>query len=167
MAISPYIRRLRELVGHQLLLLPSVAVLPRDDQGRVLLVQVSDTGQWAAIGGAIEPDESPQQAGVREAQEEAGVEVRLGTLLGVLGGPEFRITYPNGDQTPYVSTVFEAVVVGGSLGEAIRQAGGIAAESIDDVVERGATRPVGYGGDRVPVVVVVERRAESVDHELG
>jgi 8-oxo-dGTP pyrophosphatase MutT (NUDIX family) len=114
MAIAPHIRRLRELVGHELLVLPSAAVLPRDSSGRVLLVRISDTGQWAAIGGAIEPDESPEEAAVREAAEEAGVTVRLGSILAVLGGPEFRITYPNGDQTSYVSTVFDATVVGGT-----------------------------------------------------
>ena len=114
MAIAPYIRRLRELVGHELLVLPSAAVLPRDCDGRVLLVRIRDTGQWAAIGGAIEPDESPEQAALREADEEAGVTLRLGPILAVLGGPEFRITYPNGDQTSYVSTVFDATVVGGT-----------------------------------------------------
>jgi hypothetical protein len=35
--ISPYVRRLRERVGHDLILLPSVAVLPWDEQGRLLL----------------------------------------------------------------------------------------------------------------------------------
>ena len=114
MAIAPYIRRLRALVGHELLVLPGAAALPRDDNGRVLLVQIIDTGQWAAIGGAIEPDESPQAAAVREAEEEAGVVLRLGPVLAVLGGPDYRITYPNGDQTSYVTTVFDAAVVGGS-----------------------------------------------------
>jgi 8-oxo-dGTP pyrophosphatase MutT (NUDIX family) len=113
-AIAPYIRRLRELVGTELLVLPSAAVLPRDEAGRVLLVRVIDTGQWAAIGGAIDPDESPDDAARREAEEEAGVTVELGPILGVLGGPEFRITYPNGDETSYVSTVFTATVTGGS-----------------------------------------------------
>jgi len=114
MAIAPYIRRLRDLVGHELLVLPSAAVLPRDAAGRLLLVRISDTGQWAAIGGAIEPDESPERAALREAQEEAGVTLELGPILAVLGGPEFRITYPNGDQTSYVSTVFDAKVIGGT-----------------------------------------------------
>ena len=114
MAISPYIRRIRQVLGHELLLLPSVAVLPRDDHGRVLLVRAIDTDQWALIGGAIEPDESPRDAAVRECQEEAGVTVSLDRLLGVFGGPEFRLTYPNGDQTSYVSTVFEAKVVAGT-----------------------------------------------------
>jgi 8-oxo-dGTP pyrophosphatase MutT (NUDIX family) len=113
-AIAPYIRRLRELVGTELLVLPSAAVLPRDEAGRVLLVRVIDTDQWAVIGGAIDPDESPGAAARREAAEEAGVTVELGPILGVLGGPEFRMTYPNGDQTSYVSTVFTASVTGGS-----------------------------------------------------
>ncbi len=105
---------MREPVGHELILLPSVVVLPRDDDGRILLVRIADTGYWANIGGAIEPDESPEQAAIREAHEEAGVTLRLGPILGVVGGPEFRMTYPNGDQTSYVSTVFDATVIGGT-----------------------------------------------------
>jgi ADP-ribose pyrophosphatase YjhB (NUDIX family) len=77
-------------------------------------VRIIDTGEWAVIGGAIEPDESPEHAAIREAEEEAGVTLELGPILAVLGGPEFRITYPNGDQTSYVSTVFTATVTGGS-----------------------------------------------------
>ena len=88
--------------------------LPRDDAGRILLVQIADTGQWATIGGAIEPDESPEDAAVREAVEEAGVGLVLGALLRVLGGPDYRLVYPNGDQTCYVTTVFDARVISGS-----------------------------------------------------
>jgi 8-oxo-dGTP pyrophosphatase MutT (NUDIX family) len=113
-AVSPYIRRLRELVGNELLVLPSAAVLPHDESGRILLVRDADTGLWALIGGAVEPDESPQACAVREAEEEAGVLVRLGAVLGVLGGPEYRMVYPNGDRTSYVATVFDATVVGGT-----------------------------------------------------
>jgi 8-oxo-dGTP pyrophosphatase MutT (NUDIX family) len=70
--ISPYLRRLREAVGRELVLVPSVAVLPRDKDGRLLLVRDAETGYWQTIGGAIEPDESPQEAAFREAREEAG-----------------------------------------------------------------------------------------------
>jgi ADP-ribose pyrophosphatase YjhB (NUDIX family) len=111
--MSPFIRRLRDLIGNELLVLPSAAVLPRDNRDRVLLVRLTDSGLWATIGGAIEPDESPQEAALREAQEEAGVELELGPVLAVLGGPEYRLTYPNGDQTSYVVTVYEATIVGG------------------------------------------------------
>jgi len=101
-------------VGHDLLLLPSTAVLPRDDAGRLLLVRLIDTGNWAVIGGAVEPDEGPRDGAVREAEEEAGITVELGKLLGVFGGPEYRVTYPNGDKTAYVVTAFEATLVEGT-----------------------------------------------------
>jgi ADP-ribose pyrophosphatase YjhB (NUDIX family) len=45
--------------------------------------------------------------------EDAGVVVRLDRLVAALGGPEYRITYPNGDQAACVSVVFDAIVVGG------------------------------------------------------
>jgi predicted kinase/8-oxo-dGTP pyrophosphatase MutT (NUDIX family) len=101
-------------VGHDLLLLPSTAVLPRDGAGRLLLVRLIDTGDWATIGGAVEPDESPRECAVREAEEEAGVIVELGNILGVFGGLEYRVTYRNGDESAYVVTVFDATVMEGT-----------------------------------------------------
>lgn len=111
--ISPYVAHLREKVGNDLLLLPSTSVLPRDAAGRLLLVRLIDTGNWATIGGAIEPGESPHEGAVREAEEEAGITVELGKVLGVLGGPEYQVSYPNGDRAAYVVTVFDATVIGG------------------------------------------------------
>jgi 8-oxo-dGTP pyrophosphatase MutT (NUDIX family) len=112
--MSPHVRRLRELVGNELLLVPSVTVLPRDDEERVLLVREADTGQWGTIGGAIEIDEAPEDAARREAEEEAGVAVEVRALLAVLAGPQFRVRYPNGDETAYVAVVYDARVTGGS-----------------------------------------------------
>ena len=113
MGLSPYLARLRAHVGHELLLAPSVAVLPRDQAGRVLMVLSRDSGLWQTIRGMVELDESPQQAARREAREEAGVTVELRGILTVVGGPEFRLRYPNGDQMAYVSTIFDAAVIGG------------------------------------------------------
>ena len=113
MAISPYLARLREKLGHELLLTPSVTVLVRDHERRVLLVQSADSGRWQTIGGMIEIDETPHAAAHREAYEETSVTVELGPILAVLGGPQFRVTYPNGDQIAYVTTVFDARVSGG------------------------------------------------------
>jgi 8-oxo-dGTP diphosphatase len=50
-----------------------------DDRGRVLLVLERE--EWSYRGGRLEPGETPEQAAVREAQEEAGIEVDLGALL--------------------------------------------------------------------------------------
>ena len=69
---------------------------------------------WGTLGGAVEPGESPAAAAVREAREEIGVDVRLVRLLDVLGGPDYEVSYPNGDRVAYVTAVYEARVVGGS-----------------------------------------------------
>lgn len=75
--MSPYLKRIRSLVGNELLLLPSVTVLVFDDEGRVLLARHSGTGRWVAPGGMVEPDECPSQAALRETREETGCEVEL------------------------------------------------------------------------------------------
>jgi ADP-ribose pyrophosphatase YjhB (NUDIX family) len=113
--ISDYVRELRELIGHRQLLLPSVSILIWDDQGRLLMVANAETGLWQTVGGSVEPLEHPRDSAVREAREETGLEVELGEIRGVAGGAVFRHTYPNGDQVAFVSTVFDAVAVGGKL----------------------------------------------------
>ena len=115
MGIAPHIARLRAVVGHELLLLPSVALLPVDEAGRLLLVQ--ETGHedgWHVMGGAVDMGESPAEAAVREAREEMGVGVRLVRLLDVVGGPDFEVHYPNGDRVAYVSAVYEVEIIDGT-----------------------------------------------------
>ncbi len=117
MGIPAHIARLRAAVGHDLLLLPSVSVLPADAGGRLLLVR--HAGQhdgWAVLGGAIEVGESPAQAAVREAREEIGVQIRLVRLLDVLGGPDYEVSYPNGDRAAYVTAVYQAEITDGDPG---------------------------------------------------
>ena len=114
MGIPAHIARLRAAVGHDLLLLPSVSVLPIDQAGRLLVRHTGHHDGWAVLGGAIEVGESPAEAAVRETREEIGVEVRLLRLLDVLGGPDYVVGYPNGDQTAYVTAVYEGAIIGGS-----------------------------------------------------
>ena len=113
MAMSDHVRRLRELIGTELLLLPSVSVLVRDDDGRLMLVRHADSGLWGLIGGAIEVNERPEDTAIRETEEETGLIVEPTHLVTVLGGPRFRVRYPNGDETAYVTVVYEARVLGG------------------------------------------------------
>jgi 8-oxo-dGTP pyrophosphatase MutT (NUDIX family) len=114
MGMSPYIRRLRARVGHERLLIAAVTVLVWDPDGRLLLAQDSDSGLWMTIAGAIELDESPREAAVREAREEAGIEVALDRLRGTYAGPQLRHTYPNGDEASFVSIVYDAHVCSGT-----------------------------------------------------
>lgn len=113
MAISPYVRALRDQVGAARLLLPSVAALIYDDAGRLLLVRQRDGGVWSTPGGSMEPDETPADAVVRETWEETGLLVEPRRIAGVYGGPEFIVRYPGGDETQYVMIVFECVILRG------------------------------------------------------
>jgi ADP-ribose pyrophosphatase YjhB (NUDIX family) len=100
-------------MGKTLLQLPSVSVIVRDSEDRVLLVRHADMGSWTTPGGLVEPQEVPSDAAVRETWEETGLYVRLTRLAGVYGGPEFVVQYSNGDRTSYVMVAFEAVPIDG------------------------------------------------------
>lgn len=113
MAISEYMRRLRERVGHDLLLVPVVVCLIRDGDDRLLFVRHVE-GRWTFPGGAVDPGETPGEAIRRETREEASVEIEPFRIVGVFGGyPDFRTTYPNGDELAWVATLFEARIVDG------------------------------------------------------
>ncbi len=90
-------------------------MLLTDPDGRILLSRpTGHSDGWHVIGGAIDPDESPREAAVREAHEELGVKIRLGQLLGAFGGPDYVVTYPNEDVVAYVTVCYEAFIVSGS-----------------------------------------------------
>jgi 8-oxo-dGTP pyrophosphatase MutT (NUDIX family) len=115
MPISPYVRELRSRLGSARLLLPSVSAHVFDPDGRLLLVQQRDSGVWSTPGGSIEPDETPADAVVRETWEETGFLVTTRGVLGVFGGPQFVVQYPNGDEAQYVIVAFDCEVVSGTL----------------------------------------------------
>jgi 8-oxo-dGTP pyrophosphatase MutT (NUDIX family) len=102
-------------VGNQLLVLPAVTALVFDARGHVLLARHAVDGVWGAPGGAVEPEEPPCDAVVREVREETGLVVEPVALRGVFAGPELRVRYPNGDETAYVTSVFDCALAGGEL----------------------------------------------------
>jgi 8-oxo-dGTP pyrophosphatase MutT (NUDIX family) len=112
MGISDYVRGLREKVGNDLLFMPSTHCVIRDDAGRLLLVRHVE-GRWMLPGGAIEPGETPADAARRECWEEASVLVEPQRILGVYGGPEYGVTYANGDAARWIVTIFAARIVAG------------------------------------------------------
>src|SRR5687768_2416127 len=61
-------------------------------------------GMWVFPGGFVDRGEHPEQAAIREAREEAGIEVALRGLLGVYHEPP---------GSPVVLVVYRAVVLAG------------------------------------------------------
>src|SRR5437016_2561518 len=114
MPMSGYLQELRGKIGHDLLLLPSAAVAVLDDKSRLLLCLHRDKNIWVAPGGLIEPGEQPADAAVRETWEETGLIVEITGILGVYGGPDLIIDYPNGDKAAYIGTIFRGKVIGGT-----------------------------------------------------
>ena len=116
MAISAYLKKLREHVGTDLLLTPAVAAIVRNEAGQILFQRRRDDGLWSLPAGAIDPGETPATAIVREVREETGLRVEPIGILGVFGGEAFRHRYAHGDVCEYLAVVFECRTVGGSLG---------------------------------------------------
>jgi 8-oxo-dGTP pyrophosphatase MutT (NUDIX family) len=106
MARSGHIAEIRAAIGSRLLLMPSVSNAVLDPDERLLLVRHTHHGMWGTPGGAIEPGETPAQAAARELREETGLALTATSIIGVTGGPDHVVRYPNGDETAYVTTIF-------------------------------------------------------------
>jgi 8-oxo-dGTP pyrophosphatase MutT (NUDIX family) len=115
MPISDYLKQIRRKVGHDLLVLPSAAVVIHDERMRLLLCLHSDKKIWVAPGGLIEPGEQPADAAVRETWEETGLIVEITGILGVYGGPDLMVDYDNGDRAAYIGTIFRGRIAGGTI----------------------------------------------------
>lgn len=110
MPIPDFVRDLRRHVGTADLWLPGVTAVVRRDR-ELLLVQRSDTGDWAPVTGIVDPGEDPGVAARREVLEEAGVVVSVDRLAWVQALP--RTTHVNGDHATYLDHTFSCSYVSG------------------------------------------------------
>ena len=106
MPISAYIANIRAKIGHDLLLLPGVTAVVINERDEVLLQLRRDTETWAPPSGGVEPGETAADTAIREVLEETGIAVVPERVVAVLSGPDYIVTYPNGDQMATVTTVF-------------------------------------------------------------
>jgi len=77
-------------------------------EGRLLLLRRAIEpayGAWVFPGGFVDRGEHPEQAAVREAREEAGIEIRLDGILGIY-------SHPPG--SPVILIVYRGEVTGGA-----------------------------------------------------
>jgi len=97
-----YVWKLRKKIGHELLLVPGVAIVVTNAKDQILFVKRSDTASWGLPAGIAETDSSFLSCALAELQEETGIKTDGANLIpfGTLSDPNLhRVTYPNGDQT--------------------------------------------------------------------
>ena len=142
MPTPDFVLSLRERLGHDLLWMPGVTAVVRNDRGEVLLARRADLGQWALVSGILEPGEQPAAGVLREVEEETGVVVELECLNAVWTLPE--ITYPNGDRAQYLDLCFTARHVRGEArvnDDESTDVGWFALDALpDDLMERSRVR---------------------------
>lgn len=98
-------------------------------QGRVLVIHHRKLDRWLPLGGHIELDEDPEQAALREAKEESGLDVRLlgerppttepGTRA--LIAPRFLDIHRITDTHEHIGMIYFAEPVAGSLDLAVEE----------------------------------------------
>jgi 8-oxo-dGTP pyrophosphatase MutT (NUDIX family) len=115
MPMSEHLQRIRQKVGHDLLVLPSAAVAIHDEENRLLLGLHAEKKLWVLPGGLIEAGELPADGAVRETWEEMGLLVELTGILGVYGGEPLVVRYANGDRASYVTVLFSGRIASGTL----------------------------------------------------
>lgn len=84
-------------------------------EGSVLLVKLSygpREGHWTLPGGLVESDETPEEAAVRETQEETGLTIDLDGLVATYMRP---VAERAQGWTPLVILTYRAHIVGGEL----------------------------------------------------
>jgi 8-oxo-dGTP pyrophosphatase MutT (NUDIX family) len=103
--IPEFVVDLRRHVGTAELWMPAVtAVVRRGDE--LLMVQRADNRRWTPVTGIMDPGEEPAVTAVREAREEACVEIRVDRLASVAAGPDNRVTHANGDLSSFLDLTF-------------------------------------------------------------
>ena len=90
---------------------PVVAVIARDDEGKILLIKRKIEpckGEWALPSGFMEIEESPIEAALRELTEETGLKGKSKKLIGV---------YPNNSEIHgyLVTIIYEVEILVGKL----------------------------------------------------
>jgi 8-oxo-dGTP pyrophosphatase MutT (NUDIX family) len=108
--IPDFIRDLREKIGPAPLWLAGATAVVVDGD-RILLIRRSDTGEWTPITGIIDPGEEPAVTLVREALEEANVDIEVEWLSST--GVTRRVRYENGDEAQYLDLAFRCRYLGG------------------------------------------------------
>ncbi|OMH31414.1 NUDIX domain-containing protein [Tersicoccus sp. Bi-70] len=131
MPVPDFILTMREKLGTDLIWMPGVSAVVLDDDGRVLLGQRADNGQWGLITGILDPGEEPAVGAVREVAEETGVVARVEHLASISAGRP--VTFPNGDRAQFLDLTFRCRYVAGEARVADDESLAVGWYAVDDL----------------------------------
>jgi 8-oxo-dGTP pyrophosphatase MutT (NUDIX family) len=91
----------------------------RDDAERILLVRLApdevEAGAWTLPGGGVEFGEHPDDAVLRELEEETGLVGRIDSMLGIFSRVYPRSRAANGADLHFVGMLYRVTPIGGEL----------------------------------------------------
>jgi 8-oxo-dGTP diphosphatase len=97
----------RQRIGNALYIGAGAISAVVDENGRLLMVQRTDDGEWSLPGGFTHLGENAAHTAEREVFEECGIHIQIERLLGIFSQSQPWV-YPNGDQTQTVAAIFRA-----------------------------------------------------------
>jgi ADP-ribose pyrophosphatase len=113
--MTEYMKRLRQLVGHEHVMQCGASVILVNDKNEMLLQKRRDNGCWGYAGGSVELSENTEITARRELFEETGLTAGKLELYGVFSGENQHYIYPNGDEVSNIDIVYVCREYSGEL----------------------------------------------------
>ena len=104
--ISAYIKKIREKIGNQRLILPGVRAVIVNEKEEILFQKRGDFKIWRLPAGCVELNESALDALKREIRKETGLEILKATPFALYSHPRYSFAYPNGDEVQIFTLAF-------------------------------------------------------------
>ena len=104
--MNGYIKELRKLIGHRVIIQCAASIICIDDSGKILLGRRSDNHLLGYSGGSLEVDECVEDCAKRELFEEMGLIAHELEFFYVNSGPKAHYIYPNGDEVSNFEIVY-------------------------------------------------------------
>ena len=103
--VGSYIWKIRQKIGHDLLILPSVDVLAIREDGALMMIFNKDHRGWFFPGGYVEENKTSEEVAAQELLEEAGLKALPQDLIPFAYQSGYELHYLGGDATqPFTQT---------------------------------------------------------------
>lgn len=95
--MDDYIKKIRQYIGHEPMLIPHAVVIVLNNENEVLIEERADDGYLDFPGGAIDINETVEDAAKRELYEETGLIAEDLQEFKIYSGEITKYTYFSGD----------------------------------------------------------------------